>query len=47
MSEVDNQNGTKCWTMSSEKCAKAAVANVEEKLPESGMRLPSKCSSSF
>ena len=47
MSEVKNSNGTKCWTMSSEKHVKAAVANIEEKLAESGLRLPSKCSSPF
>ena len=32
ISEVENSNGTKCWTMSSEKYVKAAVSNIEEKL---------------
>ena len=47
LSEVKNSNGTKCCTMFSEKHAKADVANVEEKLTESGLRLLSKCSSPF
>ena len=47
ISEVENSNGTKCWTMSSEKHAKSAVANVESKLAESGLRLPSKCTAPF
>ena len=47
ISEVENSNGTKCWTMSSEKYVKAAVANIDEKLSESGLRLPSKCSTPF
>ena len=47
MSEVENLNGTKCWTMSSEKDVKAAVSNVEEKLAQTRMRLPSKRSSPF
>ena len=47
VSEVENSNGTKCLTMSSEKHAKASVANVKEKLAESGLRLPSKYSSPF
>ena len=36
ISEVENPNGTKCETMTSEKCAKAAAASIEEKLSESG-----------
>jgi len=47
ISEVENANGRKCWTMSSEKYVKSAVANIEEKLAKSGQRLPSKCSTPF
>ena len=47
MSEVENSNGTKCWKMSSEKHVKSAVANIEDKLAESGLRLPSKFSAPF
>ena len=46
-SEVENPNGTKCWTMSSEKHVKSAVDNIEDKLAESGLRLPSKYSAPF
>ncbi len=38
-----NSQGTKCWTMSPEKCVDAAVKNVEEKLAKDGLRLPNKC----
>ena len=40
---VENAAGTKCWTMSSEKYIETAVTNVEERLAESGERLPTKC----
>ena len=33
--------------MSSKKHVKSAIANVEAKLAESGLRLPSKCSAPF
>jgi hypothetical protein len=39
--------GTECWTLSSEKYVKTAVANIEEKLAKSGKRLPSKCNTPF
>lgn len=39
--EVNCDSG-KCWTMSSEKYVKTAVANVEEKLAKLNLRLPSK-----
>jgi hypothetical protein len=35
--------GVKCWTMSSEKYIKAAIANVKAKLDKSGQRLPTRC----
>ena len=35
--------GTSCWTLSSEKCVNSAVANVEENLAKSNLRLPSDC----
>ena len=38
---------TECWTLSSEKYVKTAVANVEEVLAKSGLRLPSKCNTPF
>ena len=45
--EVSNGSGAKCWTLSSEKYVKMAVANVEQKLAKSGLRLPSKCVTPF
>jgi len=45
--QVTNSSGTKCWTMSSEKYVKTAVANVEEKLAKSNLRLPSRCITPF
>ena len=36
--------GRECWTMSSEQYVKAAIANVEATLNETGQRLPSRCS---
>ena len=38
---------TVCWILSSEKYVKTAVANVEEVLAKSGLRLPSKCNTPF
>jgi hypothetical protein len=35
--------GVECWTMSSEKYIKAAIANVEAKLDKSGQCLPTRC----
>lgn len=43
VAEVENDSGKKCWTMSSDKYLKSAIANVEEKLAKSNMRLPTKC----
>ncbi len=40
-----NISGIMCWTMSSEQYVKAAIANVEAKLDESGQRLPTRCTS--
>ncbi|KAI2491177.1 hypothetical protein MHU86_23404 [Fragilaria crotonensis] len=36
-------NGVECWTMSSEKYVKAAVAAVEAHLDKLGQRLPTRC----
>jgi len=36
-------NNVECWTMTSEQYIKAAIANVETKLNESGQRLPTRC----
>ena len=43
LSELETVDGTKCWTMSSEKCVKAAIENVEARLAKSDLRLPSRC----
>lgn len=43
VTQVSTQSGTRCWTLSSEKYLKTAIANVEEKLAKSNLRLPSKC----
>ena len=43
LSELDTADGTKCWTMSSEKYVKAAIENVEAILAKSDLRLPSRC----
>jgi hypothetical protein len=43
LQKVETREGTKCWSMSSEKYVKAAITNVEEKLAKSDLRLPSKC----
>ena len=45
--QVLNTSGIKCWTFSSEKYVKTAVSNVEDKLEESLLRLPSKCITPF
>ena len=43
LQEVESGNGTKCWTLSSEKYLEAAIKNVEGKLSKEGQKLPSKC----
>ena len=43
LSELETADGTKCWTMSSEKYVKAAIENVEAILAKSDLRLPSRC----
>jgi hypothetical protein len=43
LAKMTMNDGSECWTMSSEKYCKAAVTNVEEKLAKSGRRLPTKC----
>ena len=45
--KVTTASGTKCWTMTSEKYVKTAVANVEMKLAEDKQRLPSNCKTPF
>ena len=45
--QVETASGTKCWTLSSENYIKTAIANVEEKLSKSNLRLPSKCITPF
>ena len=36
-------DGSNCWSMSSEKYVKSAVANVEEEISKSEKRLPGRC----
>ena len=43
LAKMTMSDGSECWSMSSEKYVKAAVANVEEKLAKSEKRLPSRC----
>ena len=43
LSEIETANGTKCWTMLSEKYVKAPIDNVEARLSKSDLRLPSRC----
>ena len=47
IAEVETSSGTQCWTLSSEKYIKTAIANVEEKLGRSNLRLPTKCNTPF
>ena len=43
LSELETADGKKCWTMSSEKYVKASIKNVEARLANSDLRLPSRC----
>ena len=43
LEKMVNDNGTECWTMTSQKYTKAAVENVEEHLAKSGTKLPNRC----
>ena len=43
LSELEMGDGTRCWTMSSEKYVKAAIENVEARLAKSDLRFPSRC----
>lgn len=45
--QVATSSGTRCWSLSSEKYVKTAVANVQEKLATSNLRLPPKCIAPF
>lgn len=47
LAKVETASGTHCWTISSEKYLKTAITNVEAKLAQSGLRLPSKCKTPF
>ena len=42
LSTMDNEQGGKCWAMSSDKYCAAMVKNVEETLSKKGLRLPTK-----
>ena len=43
LSELETADGTKCWTMSSEKYVRASIENVEARLAKSDLSLPSRC----
>ena len=43
MAQMMMSGGSNCWSMSSEKYVKSAVANVKEKISKSKKRLPSRC----
>ena len=43
LSELETDDGTKCWTMSSEKYVKASIDKVEARLAKSDLMLPSRC----
>ena len=43
VTEVQTDNGTKCWSLSSEKYLKASVNNVEATLRINNSKLPSNC----
>ena len=45
--QAEGTDGCQCWTLSSEKYLKTAIANVEDKLAKSGLRLPSRCITPF
>jgi hypothetical protein len=47
LSQMDNDQGDPCWTMSSGKYCDAFIKNVEEHLASKGLRLPSKCKTPF
>ena len=40
---VDNESGSKCWTMSSEDYVKMVVQTVDDKLKSTKKSLPTKC----
>ena len=42
ISQFENQDGVKCWTMSSEKYCEAAINNVESELEKYNLKLLSK-----
>ena len=43
LSDLDTADGTKCWTMPSEKYFKVDIENVEARLAKSDLRFPSRC----
>ena len=43
LSQFENEDGVRCWAMSSEKYCEAAVQNVDLSLSKNGLTLPSKC----
>ena len=47
IAKVNTADGVECWTISSEKYVKTAVANIKDNLAKKGLRLPSKCSTPF
>ena len=43
LSLMDNEEGTECWAMSSDKYCAAMVKNIEDGLNKKGLRLPARC----
>ena len=47
LSLVENANGTKCWSMSSEDYTKMAIKTIEDRLAKCDMRLPNRCTTPY
>ena len=47
LTKMMNETNHDCWAMSSYRYYNAAVANVEEALKKTSLRLPSKCTNSL
>ena len=43
LSLMDNEQGIKCWAMSSDKYCAAMVKNIKDTLKRKDLRLPTKC----
>ena len=43
LTKVESPSGSECWSISSEGYVKTAIGNVEKRLEENNLKLPSKC----